>query len=526
MSSSSSSSSSSDVVIASGGKKDEAVVLDPIEDNTVAMAPAPASSSINGDAAGAKPKKETSRPEGDGELKSGMPWHHWGRAMGVRLSAIQPFKNEVDFEQEFEGGPTTTKFMLFRRSSLYLLIVFYFLVCVLVTTSTIIRLNDLDETVTKKLNAARALPDENDNRDFAIAKAKIARKEYDIEVAQSSIIIIVNFVSWAFCIVSALKWKSLKQGSLLIRIAWAVSFATPFLLQIIPYRFLLDIVGVAASQGATKAVVLTGCGEAKAASADDEDSFCSNLVALNIPGKNGCPDDCGKLFDLFIASIESGLYGSKFGISALLRLAPAVLSLLPGLQKGALRIKGLLPYHPLPGLLALGKPLVYIPLLYTLGVVIYQAVGDAFFCLGVLFIVSAEGVFAFFGRHLVDSVDEDGFVKLMKKIKYAQLGCYLMSAIMFLIHYLVNRDFYGDLGELEGGIDILNQNPLSLIAILANILASTLLTNIASSDVVLRAMAIERSELLRRPEDLTGPINDIASIFATDRLAEVESSTH
>ena len=44
-------------------------------------------------------------------------------------------------------------------------------------------------------------------------------------------------------------------------------------------------------------------------------------------------------------------------------------------------------------------------------------------------------------------------------------------------------------------------------------------------NVVLRAMAIERSEMLRRPKVLSALLDDVAAIFAPDRVANADSET-
>jgi len=403
--------------------------------------------------------------------KKGLPHEHFGRAWTAKWESIEPFEGEMGYANDHVGGPEAQSFMLWRHSNMMMLVFFYFVAMVLVVTSLAI---DLDEPREDRDDATGALRD-------------IYQTVLETETTIVIIKCIVLFVSWVLMIVSVLKWKSRDLPNKLLRVAWLITFVLPFALQVVPYRLLVDIEGALEKLGASKAVLSGLCATAKA---NDEQWRCTEFVSLE---DTDCPNNCDDLFDLVVVNIQT-IVGAGYGVRALITLTPVVLSLFPGLQKGSLIVKSFMPWHPLPGVLALAKPIFYVPLLYTLSAMMYQTIGDVWLALALAFLVASEGVFVFFGRKLAFALDRESNAAIMKKIGIAQKVCYFFTFVFVLLFFLLNDRLFELLKLIGDAASEYKFDVLKIFATIFQALANMFITNVVTADVILRVVASEHVE--------------------------------
>jgi hypothetical protein len=123
------------------------------------------------------------------------------------------------------------------------------------------------------------------------------------------------------------------------------------------------------------------------------------------------------------------------GLAYYLALTPAVLSLLPGVLRACLRLKGLLPETTLPGwLLVLGSPF-YTLLVLAVFVLIIQIAGSTWLILGLLCWMAAPLVYPACARVLTRPLPGPE----AKKLAYVQLAYAAVAglSIFFLVIYVL-----------------------------------------------------------------------------------------
>ena len=275
--------------------------------------------------------------------KKGLPHSHLARACCGSWEAMPAFESEMGYVADHENGKASLSFVLWRHSNILLLVLCFFVAMILVSTSLVL---SLDQPRQDRDEAEKSMK-------------RIFETVYNTELAIVIIKLVVLVVSWLLMCVALFKWKNRDVPNKLLRICWLMTFSLPFLLQLVPYRRLVDIADAFAKEGVTKDVVTALCVSAKAS---DEGYRCAELVSLE---DSDCPKNCNDLYDLILVNIET-VVGAGYGVRSLITLAPVVISLFPGIQKGALIVKAALPWHPLPGFLAMSKPILFVPLMYTL----------------------------------------------------------------------------------------------------------------------------------------------------------------
>lgn len=133
---------------------------------------------------------------------------------------------------------------------------------------------------------------------------------------------------------------------------------------------------------------------------------------------------------------------AKEGVGYLVALLPAVLSLIPGIQKACLRVKILLPESVLPGWFLVAAAPFYSLLLLVIFVGFYQAAGDTVLLLGMLLFIAAPFLYIIradaFTRPLLTETDYQRMRGVQRII-----GIVTMLAGVLLLYFILTQDLFG-----------------------------------------------------------------------------------
>ncbi len=135
---------------------------------------------------------------------------------------------------------------------------------------------------------------------------------------------------------------------------------------------------------------------------------------------------------------EDGIEAAKMLIS----LLPAVLALIPGVLKGCLRVKTLLPASTLPGWFVVMAAPLYGLFLLAVFVAINQVTNDPLLVGGVLLLVIAHLVYAFRASSFTQPILNDGDFARMKNSQ-RMVTLFTLGAVGLVVAYLSTRSFMG-----------------------------------------------------------------------------------
>lgn len=135
---------------------------------------------------------------------------------------------------------------------------------------------------------------------------------------------------------------------------------------------------------------------------------------------------------------EDGIEAAKMLVS----LLPAVLALIPGVLKGCLRVKTLLPASTLPGWFIVMTAPLYALFLLAVFVAINQVTNDPLLIGGVLLLVAAHLVYAFRASSFTQPIlDDGGFARMKNSQRMVML--FTLGAVGLVVTYLTTRSFMG-----------------------------------------------------------------------------------
>jgi hypothetical protein len=155
------------------------------------------------------------------------------------------------------------------------------------------------------------------------------------ELLRLAALFVLPLTAW----LAARAWDRHRRSRTILLRGWLIAFLTPLLLALIPFSWRIDLSGARGDSNAIAQV--------------------NNLL---------------------------GLVGA---ISVYVTLMPAVLSLIPGVLRGCLRIKALIPESILPGLFLVAATPLYVLLFLVIFTTVNQVAGDIFLILGVLALLGA-----------------------------------------------------------------------------------------------------------------------------------------
>ncbi|WP_395611863.1 hypothetical protein [Allosphingosinicella sp.] len=156
-----------------------------------------------------------------------------------------------------------------------------------------------------------------------------------LELLRLAALFVLPLTAW----LAARAWDQHRRSRTILLRGWLVAFLTPLLLALVPFGWRLDLSGARGDMNAITQV--------------------NNLL---------------------------GLVGA---ISVYVTLMPAVLSLIPGVLRGCLRIKALLPQSVLPGLFLVAATPLYVLLFLVIFTTVNQVAGNMLLILGVLALLGA-----------------------------------------------------------------------------------------------------------------------------------------
>ena len=156
-----------------------------------------------------------------------------------------------------------------------------------------------------------------------------------LELLRLGALFVLPLTAW----LAARAWDQHRRSRTILLRGWLVAFLTPLLLALIPFSWRIDLSG---ARGDTNAIAQV-----------------NNLL---------------------------GLVGA---ISVYVTLMPAVLSLIPGVLRGCLRIKALIPQSVLPGLFLVAATPLYVLLFLVIFTTVNQVAGNMLLILGVLALLGA-----------------------------------------------------------------------------------------------------------------------------------------
>jgi hypothetical protein len=156
-------------------------------------------------------------------------------------------------------------------------------------------------------------------------------------------------------------WDDQRKSRRILLIGWLITLAGPLLLALLPFTWMINTAGVNASQ---------------------------------------------------IAQLNSSL-ALLGAMQAYVTLMPVVLSLIPGVLRGCLRIKALLPQAILPGLFLVAATPLYVLLFMVIFTTVNQVIGNFVLVLGVLALAGSAVVYLFYtGTFMRPLRSEEEFAKI------------------------------------------------------------------------------------------------------------------
>lgn len=158
---------------------------------------------------------------------------------------------------------------------------------------------------------------------------------------------------------------------------------------------------------------------------------------------------------------EAVAMGVAGALSAVILLAPKVLSLVPGLIRAALATKALFPGSPAPGwLITLGAPL-YLMLLFLVMQMPYQLAGGGFMALALIALMAAPIVLWFNGRVLARPSTLDEALVHIRKVRMLMLVLNAVGGVFLFIGLI-------DMVASIQGLSVLDTF-LPLLSVIANV---------------------------------------------------------
>lgn len=166
-----------------------------------------------------------------------------------------------------------------------------------------------------------------------------------LEIVRVLGLFVLPLTAW----LAAKAWDNHRRSRTILVRGWVIAFATPLVLALIPYGWRFDMSGATEDQ----------------------------------------------------ASMASLMYGAAGAVAAYVTLLPAVLSLLPGVLRGCLRIKALIPQSVLPGLFLVAATPLYVLLFLVIFTTVNQVLGDFILILGILAVLGAPMLYMLNARTFI-----------------------------------------------------------------------------------------------------------------------------
>lgn len=212
----------------------------------------------------------------------------------------------------------------------------------------------------------------------------------------------------AACVAGIATWKRPGKASMLLTVAWALSFVLPFAVALLPVHLLYHF----SDPPAAPSAAVQKLAEAAKELPGGEEWLDSEFT----------PAQFQKIADMKEIAMEFVLSGAAY-----LLLLPAALSLIPGAVNGCLRVKSLLPAAQLPGWLLVCVAPVFLLFWVILLVVANHAARSPMLVFGVLLWAGAPIWYSIRGRVFVRSQIGDTEAASIAQVKRLVLATTLIG---------------------------------------------------------------------------------------------------
>jgi hypothetical protein len=172
------------------------------------------------------------------------------------------------------------------------------------------------------------------------------------------------------------------------------------------------------------------------------------------------------------------------GVQYIAMLLPAVLSLIPGIQKACLKVKTLLPESVLPGWFLVAAAPFYSLLLLVIFIAFYQFAGETSMLAGMLLFIAAPFLYIVradaFTRPLLTEDDIRGMKRAQQMITIATL-----LAGILLLHFVLTQELFGiRIIGLDAKTALLT--PLDLVEFGVEIIGRSMFMMVLGADLFMR----------------------------------------
>lgn len=172
------------------------------------------------------------------------------------------------------------------------------------------------------------------------------------------------------------------------------------------------------------------------------------------------------------------------GVGYIAALLPAVLSLIPGIQKACLKVKMLLPESMLPGWFLVVAALFYSLLLLVIFIAFYQFAGETSMLAGMLLFIAAPFLYIVranaFTWPLLTEEDIRGMKRSQQMITFATL-----LAGVLLLHFVLTQELFGvRIIGLDAKTALLT--PLDLVEFGVEIIGRSMFMMVLGADLFMR----------------------------------------
>jgi hypothetical protein len=178
------------------------------------------------------------------------------------------------------------------------------------------------------------------------------------------------------------------------------------------------------------------------------------------------------------------LEGILEGAGNLVRLMPAVLSLIPGIVRACLRVKSLLPESLLPGWLVVVAAPLYALFLFVAFVAIDQVNSDPLIFAGFLLLAASSLVYVFRSKVFTRPLISDADFRAMRGAQMIVTGMTALGGVLILT-YLLTRQIMGvHLVGTDPETSLLQ--PIQLVGYLVEIISRSMFVTALGADLFMR----------------------------------------
>uniref|UniRef100_A0A7R9UPC8 Uncharacterized protein n=1 Tax=Diacronema lutheri TaxID=2081491 RepID=A0A7R9UPC8_DIALT len=170
-------------------------------------------------------------------------------------------------------------------------------------------------------------------------------------------------------------------------------------------------------------------------------------------------------------------------------MVPAAISLAPGLIRGAMRAKTLVPQSSIPGMFILMLPWLYCPLVWCMYNIIFQLLGNLIMLMGLLLLAYGPMTYFVLGLHfnVTKPMTDHKMRQVLTWMNY-YIIMYTSVAYSCIVYFI----FFTDARELIENALKEFKNPQLALAILFSILSKYLYTTLMGVDFMVHEIAEQR----------------------------------